>query len=131
MKYLGIYWWTMKYFWKFLMDNKIFLCGICSFLFWTFSKFVWKCKWAWAENVQYGYQEDFRKVRHVKQQTQFFNYIIANGSKVSKFIFWCILTLLQVFLILVMAYKVHFLTPIFFSRLYVSHSILFKDSLGW
>ena len=55
---------------------------LSSFLILTFSKFTWKFKWVWAENVQTDNQEDLRKIRHVKQQIKSFElYVITNGSK--------------------------------------------------
>ena len=55
---------------------------LCSFLTLTFSKFIWKFKWVWAENIQTGHQGDLRKIRHIKQQIKSFElYMITNGSK--------------------------------------------------
>ena len=58
---------------------------LSSFLILTFSKFTWKFKWVWAENVQTDNQEDLRKIRYVKQQIKSFElYKIINGSKNTK-----------------------------------------------
>ena len=69
----------MKYFRHILMGHEILLKifdGLqsifwCSFLILTFSKFISKFMWVWAENVQAGHQEHLRKIRHVKQQIRF------------------------------------------------------------
>ena len=126
---LGIYWWAMKYFWKFLMGQKIFLCRICSFLILTFSKFVWKFNWVWVENVQIGRQEDLRKIRHVKQKQNSLSYVIKNGSKSTKINFECILTLLLGSLTLVMGYKIHFCDD--FSSIDFIHLIPFFPRIVW
>ena len=105
----------MKCFRHILMDHKIFLkifdrpqnIFLCSFLILTFSKFVWKFKWVWAENVQTGHQEDLRKIRHVNHKSNFLSYNITNSSKNPKINSCCILTLLLGFLTLVMGYKIH------------------------
>ena len=62
------------------MDYEIFLkifdgpqnIFLCSILILTFSKFMRKFKWVWAENVQTGHQESLRKIRHVKLQIKSF-----------------------------------------------------------
>ena len=105
----------MKCFRHILMDHKIFLkifdrpqnIFLCSFLILTFSKFVWKFKWVWAENVQTRHQEDLRKIRHVNHKSNFLSYNITNSSKNPKINSCCILTLLLGFLTLVMGYKIH------------------------
>ena len=111
----------MKYFKHVLMFHEIFLnifdesqnIFLCSFLILTFSKFIWKLKWVWAENVQTGHQEDLRKIRHVKQQIKSFElYIITNGSKNQKkkrktnLIHFETVTIES--LTFVMVYKIHF-----------------------
>ena len=71
---------VMKYFKHILMGYEIFLkifdglqnIFLSSFLILTFSKFIWKVKWVWAENVQTSHQEDLRKIMHNKQPTKSF-----------------------------------------------------------
>ena len=41
------------------ISYKIFDESQNIFLILTFSKFIWKFKWVWAENVETGHQEDF------------------------------------------------------------------------
>ena len=48
-------------------SENMFLCPV---LILTISKFIWKFKWVWAENVETDLQEDLRKIWHVKQQNQ-------------------------------------------------------------
>ena len=45
---------------------------LCSLPILTLSKFIWKLKWVWAENIQTGDQEDLSKIRQVKQQINSF-----------------------------------------------------------
>ena len=67
---------VMKYFRHTLMGHEIFLKSLdgpqntflCFFLVLTFIKLISKFKWVWAENAQTGYQQDLRKIKHVKQK---------------------------------------------------------------
>ena len=62
------------------MEHEIFLKSfdepqniiLCSFLVLIFSKFISKLKWVLAKNVQTGYQQNLRKIRHAKQQIKYF-----------------------------------------------------------
>ena len=45
---------------------------LCSFVFLTLSKFIWKFKWVRAGNVETKHQERLRKIRHVQQEIKYF-----------------------------------------------------------
>ena len=112
-----------------LMSHEIFLKIFdrlqnifwCSFLILAFSKFIWKFRWVWAENFQTGYQKDLRKIRQVKQQIKSFELHdnmmhfdpVTRVSDLSD------------------GLQDTPMCRFFFSRLYLSDLIFFKDSLDW
>ena len=116
MKFLKLFDGPQNFFW-------------CSLLILTFSKFIWRFKWIWAENVHSGHQEELRKIRDLSSKSNPLNYMATNGSKNPKNLF--LMHFVSITRVSDLSDGVQD-TPLrrfFFSSLYLSDCIFFKDIL--